>query len=101
MLWSALGNTQTSQENLQLENREENSQTCKTIFFYKLVTNVVIHATMLRDKLKENVARITEPLFKCDAVKGNITFNKVNFWPKIPIMYKQQLVSLEIERWWG
>ena len=56
---------------------------------------------MLRDKLKENVARITGPLFKCDAVKGNITFNKVDFWPKIPIMYKQQLVSLKIERWWG
>ena len=86
---------------LQLENREYNSHTCNTIFCYKLVTNVVIHATMLRDKLKENVARITEPLFKCDAVKGNITFNKVNFWPKIPIMYKQQLVSLKIERWWG
>ena len=41
---------------------------------------------MLQDKLKKNVARITGPLFTCDAVKGNITFNKVGFWPKMSFM---------------
>ena len=54
--------------------------------------------TMLGDKLKKSVAPITGPPFTCDAVKGNITYNMVDFWPKISITYKQQLVSLIIEK---
>ena len=80
-------------DNCLIENRIRRLATlfcCKTswsqTWSYAQQRIATCNATMLRDKLKKNVARITGPLFTCDAVKGNITFNKVGFWPKMSFM---------------